>query len=313
MRVASFDLGTNTALMLVADIGDGVVRVEDLADIVRLGEGLDKSGRLATVAMERALAALTRFCVRARELGVTEVLAVGTEALRRAENGAVFVAAADDVLGGVVSGARLQIIDGEREARLSFLAVTDSFPTTTRERIVVDIGGGSTEILVGHDQPTAAVSIPIGSVRLTERLLHADPPTADELAQLHTTIDAALMAAPALPAGAELVGIAGTVTSLAAMAMQMASYDGDRVHGSRLSRVALDEMVARLATLTVAERRQLVGLDPRRADVILPGAVILQSIMLRAGADTCLVSDRGIRWGLCYESARARTSSAATK
>ena len=315
-RVASFDLGTNTVLMLVADVTAGsVTRVEDDADIVRLGEGLDRTGRLSAAAMERALAALRVMCARAQVLGVTDVLAVGTEALRRADNGELFVAAANDVLSGVAVASSLQIIDGEREARLSFLAVTDSFPASSRARVVVDIGGGSTEILVGHREPEAAVSIPIGSVRLTERLLRSDPPTGEECAALRATIDAALAAAPPLPAGAELVGIAGTVTSLAAMSLQMASYDGDRVHGTTLPRATLDSMVVRLGGMTVAQRRELVGLDPRRADVIYAGAVILQAIMARAGADECLVSDRGIRWGLCYERARAlcNTSSAATK
>ena len=291
----------------------GVDRLADQMDIVRLGEGLDKSGLLSRVAMERALAALTRMCVEARALGVTEVLAVGTEALRKAGNGGDFVTAASSILAGLVAGSVLEIIDGEREARLSFEAVVGSFPISGK-RVVFDIGGGSTEILVGENIPDIAVSIPIGSVRLTERLLHSDPPTAAERDALKLAVSTALEGAPSLPAGAELVGIAGTVTSLAAMTLQMASYDGDRVHGSKLERAALSSLVTRLGTMTVAERRQLVGLDPRRADVIYAGAVILLALMDRAHADECLVSDRGIRWGLCYErAALARTSSAATK
>jgi exopolyphosphatase / guanosine-5'-triphosphate,3'-diphosphate pyrophosphatase len=301
MRVGAIDCGTNTLLLLIADLeDDGRVRaVEDAAEIVRLGEGLDASGRLKPEAIARALAVLARYVERVRAAGCAHVLAVGTEALRRAENGWQFVNEATALV-GTVSG-RFQVIDGEREARLSWRAVRASFPALRGVRTVVDIGGGSTEIMVGDREPESLVSLPIGSVRLTERLLAHDPPTADERAALVAAIDCALAKAP-LPRGA-IVGIAGTVTTLAAMAQRLTVYDGERVHGSVLDARTLGELVARLAETAVADRKRTPGLDPKRADVIYAGAVLLERIVARAGASGCLVSDRGIRWGLVYEAA----------
>jgi len=300
MRVAAIDCGTNTILLLIAEVdGEGVRAVEDHAEIVRLGEGLDASGVLKAEAIARALAALDRYVERIRDNGCAHVLAVGTEAIRRASNGHLFVNEATARLGTV--GGRFQVIDGEREARLSWRAVNASFPQLRGVRTVVDIGGGSTELIVGEREIESVISVPIGSVRLTERILKHDPPAESEQAALVETIDRALDGA-APPRGA-VVGIAGTVTTLAAMALALDSYDAERVHGSQLAAPALRETIAALARTPVADRRRTPGLDPKRADVIYAGAVILERVLARAGADRCLVSDRGIRWGLVYESA----------
>jgi exopolyphosphatase/guanosine-5'-triphosphate,3'-diphosphate pyrophosphatase len=164
---------------------------------------------------------------------------------------------------------------------------------------VVDIGGGSTELIVGGAQVERAVSVPIGSVRLTERLLLHDPPAAEERRALDAAIDRALEAAPQ-PEG-ELWGVAGTVTTLCALALGLTDYDGARVHGQKLARDEVERQLERLGALPLAERRRLRGLDPRRADVIVAGAAILARVMARAGAAEVGVSDRGIRWGLAYE------------
>jgi exopolyphosphatase / guanosine-5'-triphosphate,3'-diphosphate pyrophosphatase len=294
MRVAAIDLGTNTLLLTIAD-DDRVV--EERAEIVRLGEGLDKIGRLGDAAIARTLDMMREYAARIGELGCDRVLAVATEAVRKAANGAEFVAAATAVLQPV--GGRLEVIDGEREARLCWRAVAASFPQLAGPRTVLDIGGGSTELLVGEREVEGVISLPIGSVRLTERLIAHDPPSADEQARLVAVVDEALGQAPA-PRGT-LVGIAGTVTTLAAMAQALPTYDGARVHGSTLSRQTVDDLVARLAATPLADKRRTPGLDPKRADVIYAGAVILARVMARAGADECLVSDRGIRWGLIDE------------
>jgi exopolyphosphatase/guanosine-5'-triphosphate,3'-diphosphate pyrophosphatase len=302
VRLASIDVGTNTVLLTVADVAaGGAVAVEERAEIVRLGERLDQTGALQPKAIERTLSVLADYAARIATLGATRTLAVATEAVRKASNGETFVEAANHLLGSV--GARLEVIDGEREARLSWHAVAASFPWLTGPRTVLDIGGGSTELLVGEREVEAVTSLPIGSVRLTERLVAHDPPTADELARLVAAVDEALQAAPA-PRGT-LVGIAGTVTTLAAMAQALADYDGARVHGSRLDRATVDGLVTRLATTPLADKRRTPGLDPKRADVIFAGAVILARVMARAGAAECVVSDRGIRWGLIYEAAGA--------
>jgi exopolyphosphatase / guanosine-5'-triphosphate,3'-diphosphate pyrophosphatase len=294
MRVAAIDVGTNTALLTVTD---GDRPVEERAEIVRLGEGLDRSGRLKDEAIARTVAMVGEYADVIARHGCERVLAVTTEAVRKAENGGDFVARASEVLARV--GGRMEVIDGEREARLCWRAVAGSFPQLHGARTVLDIGGGSTELIVGEHAVEGVISLPIGSVRLTERLVAHDPPTADEHAQLVATVDAALAQAPA-PRGT-LVGIAGTVTTLAAMAQRMTDYDGARVHGTRLDRATVDGLVDMLATTPLADKRRTPGLDPKRADVIFAGAVILARVMARAGADACVVSDRGIRWGLIYE------------
>jgi exopolyphosphatase/guanosine-5'-triphosphate,3'-diphosphate pyrophosphatase len=300
MRCAGIDIGTNTALCLIADTdGQSVEAVEDHAEIVRLGEGLDQSGALKPEAMARTRAALERYVTRIRELGCDHVMGVGTESLRGAVNGHIFVNDAASLLGTV--GGRFTVIDGEREARLSWRAVRAAFPSLSGPRTVVDIGGGSTELLVGEEDIEGVVSLPIGSVRLTERLLHHDPPTETETAALYQTVDAELAKAPA-PRGT-VVGIAGTVTTLAAMSLRMTKYDANLVHGLTLSYDVLQDMTKMLGRTPVADRRRTPGLDPKRADVIYAGAVVLERVLARAGADHVLVSDRGIRWGLVYEAA----------
>jgi exopolyphosphatase/guanosine-5'-triphosphate,3'-diphosphate pyrophosphatase len=300
VRCAGIDVGTNTALCLIADTdGKTVEAVEDHADIVRLGEGLDASGELKPEAIARALLSLRRFVERIRVLGCAHVMGVGTEALRRARNGHLFVNEATALLGTV--GGRFSVIDGEREARLSWRAVRAAFPALQGTRTVLDIGGGSTELLVGDAEIDGVISLPIGSVRLTERLLKRDPPSDEEKTALMATIDAELQKAP--PPRGTLVGIAGTVTTLAAMALGITKYDANLVHGSTLSYSVVQNMTKMLGETRLDDRQRTPGLDPKRADVIYAGAVLLERVMARAGGAEVLVSDRGIRWGLVYEAA----------
>jgi exopolyphosphatase/guanosine-5'-triphosphate,3'-diphosphate pyrophosphatase len=193
------------------------------------------------------------------------------------------------------------VIDGEREAKLCWRAVRAAFVELKGPRTVVDIGGGSTELLVGDAEIEGVVSLPIGSVRLTERLLHHDPPTEEEKAELRRTIDQQLASAP--PPRGTVVGIAGTVTTLAAMSLGITKYDANLVHGMTLSYEILQNMTRMLGETPLDDRRRTPGLDPKRADVIYAGAVILERVLARAGATGVLVSDRGIRWGLVYEAA----------
>lgn len=296
MHFATIDIGTNTVLYLKCEATSSepsslVAREQGVA-IVRLGEGLDRSGRLSEAAMERALAALRDFGARAA--GVERATAVATEAVRKAENGDVFLTRASEALGFPVA-----CIDGAREAQLSWLATARSLPARTKVRTVLDIGGGSTELARGGDEPEQVVSVPIGSVRLTERLLHHDVPTDEEQRALVEAIDSALEAAPR-PEG-ELVGIAGTVTTLCAIGLGLADYDAEQVHGRRMSRDEVERIVTRLGAMSGEERRRLPGLDPRRADVIYSGGMILCRVLARSSLDGVTVSDRGVRWGLAYE------------
>ncbi len=299
---ATIDIGTNTTLLLVgrAAAGGDVEVLAERAEITRLGRGIGTTGVLGSAGITATLDVLRDYARLAREHGAT-IAAIGTEGLRRAKNARDFLEPAREILGRDV-----EVIDGEREAALTFRAVAESFPAATGAGsvAVIDIGGGSTEIIIAESGAVRLrTSLQIGSVRLTERHVHSDPPRDEEIAALRREIAGTLAPVAELSSAAHthLVGVAGTVTSLAAMAQQLASYDPARVHGFHLTRAALDGEIARLAHATQAEREKFVGLDPRRADVILAGALILQAIAERAGVGAILVSDRGIRWGLLYE------------
>jgi exopolyphosphatase/guanosine-5'-triphosphate,3'-diphosphate pyrophosphatase len=297
---ATIDVGTNTTLLLVvAAHGPGHLEVlDERAEITRLGRGIGAGGALGATGIARTLEALRGYAEIVRRHGA-RLAAIGTEGLRRAPNAADFLEPAAEIL-----GAPIEVITGAREAALTYRAAAASFPEEARsaELVVVDIGGGSTEIIISSRGAVRFnTSLPLGSVRLTERHFRHDPPTPDEVAALEREVDEALAAVPWPAAPATLIGVAGTVTSLAAMALRLDSYDPARVHGFRLARAALESEIARLGAATQAERERLVGLDPRRADVILAGALLLQRLARAAGVDAVCVSDRGIRWGLLYE------------
>jgi exopolyphosphatase/guanosine-5'-triphosphate,3'-diphosphate pyrophosphatase len=307
MRVATVDVGTNSILLLVVEMGGDLGAPRVLADrcrIERLGRGVDRAGALDEAAIARALDAMREYGAAIRELGAERVAAVGTQALREAKNGAEFLEPARELL-----GAPIEVIVGEREAELAFLAVTRSFPELAAGDVVVcDVGGGSTEMIVGRAGRIASMaSVAIGSVRMTERHLHGDPPTAAEAKAMIADIDASLVAVE-LPSGVPLVGIAGTVTTLAAVALGLEPYDPDRVQGMRLPRGEVERQLAHYLELPLELRRRIRGLEPKRADVIPAGAAVVGRIMARTGASDIIVSDRGIRWGLAYELADEPTS-----
>jgi exopolyphosphatase/guanosine-5'-triphosphate,3'-diphosphate pyrophosphatase len=303
-RIATIDIGTNTTLLLIAEVSGGTITVlEDRAEITRLGRGIGGDEGLGQDGIDRTLAVLSGYAVLAR-VHEAPIFAIGTEALRRAPNAADFLCRAAALLDTPV-----EVIDGEREAALNFLAAKLSFPeAASHTMMVIDIGGGSTEVIVARRGTVDFCrSLPIGSVRLTERHIHHDPALAHEVEALRAEIVSHLAKTPFPSEKGRpcLVGVAGTVTTLAAMAQNLQSYDPALVHGYRLALPTLERQVDRLAASTQREREAMAGLDPRRADVILSGAVILSEIVRRVGAhiSEVLVSDRGIRWGLLYEKA----------
>jgi Exopolyphosphatase len=299
-RIATIDIGTNTTLLLIAEEREGTIAVlENRAEITRLGRGIGRDGGLGQEGIDRTLAVLSGYAVLAR-VHEAPIFAIGTEALRRAPNAADFLCRAAALLDTPV-----EVIDGEREAALTFLAARLSFPEAAAgAMMVVDIGGGSTEVIVARRGAVELCrSLPLGSVRLTERHIHHDPPLAHEIEAVRTEVVGHLAETP-FPSDADrpcLVGVAGTVTTLAAMVQDLQSYDPALVHGYRLTLSALDKQIDRLRASTQKEREAMAGLDPARADVILGGAIILSEIARRLGAAKVLVSDRGIRWGLLYE------------
>lgn len=298
MRLATIDIGTNTTLLLVAEASTGEVHVlDERAEITRLGRGIGADGGLGQPGIERTLAVLTDYVAVARTHGAS-VHAIGTEGLRRAPNAREFLEPAARIL-----GAPVEVIDGDREAALTFLAAERSFPEQAAGTVVViDIGGGSTEIIVARaGRVEFRRSLPVGSVRLTERHVRKDPAGASEVAAITGEIAQHLTSVPFPSAPLTLIGTAGTVTTLAAMSLGLQSYDPARVHGHRLTLAALGKQIDRLRASTQPEREKMAGLDPKRADVILAGACVLQQIAVAASAPEILVSDRGIRWGLLFE------------
>jgi exopolyphosphatase/guanosine-5'-triphosphate,3'-diphosphate pyrophosphatase len=300
VRVGAIDIGTNTVLLLVAERREGeLVAVRERATITRLGEGVDHTRELAPGARQRTLACLADYARTLHELGVTRVECVGTSAMRDARGGPEF---AHEV--AAVLGRAPRILSGAEEAVLTFGGALSGL-TLTGAVSVFDIGGGSTEIIHGSSAPAPridnSVSLDVGSVRLFERHIRSDPPHPDELARVREDVARALDSAPAFPTSGMLVGVAGTVTTLAAIAGGFTIHDGALVHGTRLSRGEISRITRKLSSLTLSERLGLAGLDPQRADVIVVGAALVEAILERSRAEEVVVSDRGVRWGLAAE------------
>ena len=304
-RSAFFDIGTNTVLCLIAELRDtGRFRVlDDLAEITRLGQGVDQTRCITLAGEQRTLAALRRYRARCDSLGVEEFVAVGTSALRDAENSAEV----RECFGREL-GFEVRVISGAEEAAYSFLAVQRGLPRSEERLLVVDIGGGSTELIAGDAAGIShSVSLDLGSVRLTERFLASDPVKREEVARMNAAIDEELARLhPSeldLDTPRTLVGIAATVTTLMAMEKKLARYSHAEVHGATLTDAAVRRQLAILEHASLAERRRLAGLDPQRADVIFAGTCLLERIMNRQRADRVIVSDQGVRYGLLHEAA----------
>ncbi len=300
MRVATVDIGTNTVLLLVAERGgDGqLVPVAEHATITRLGQGVDQTRMLAPEAVERTNACLSRYAGIVKELGAERVAVVGTSAMRDAGGGDVVRAHVKATL-----GVEARTISGDEEARLTFAGALSGLGMTGRV-VVFDIGGGSTEVVDGDRASRVlsfAHSYDVGSVRLTERHVKSDPPTAAERAAISLSASATFARVPDALHGAPVVGIAGTVTTLASVALGLTTYDAARVHGLVLDVAALEGVVARLASMPLAERVAVPGLEPKRADVIIAGGLVALAFLARVGASSLTISDRGVRWGLAEE------------
>lgn len=310
MRVATIDIGTNTALLLVAERAPSgeLVAVEERATITRLGEGVDRTRALAPAAIERTNAAIDQYADAIERLGVERVGVVGTSAMRDARGG-------DAVRAHVRArlGVDARTISGDEEARLTFagaLSGIRSIAPGSRVR-VFDIGGGSTEVVHGELPPagasprTGAVifaeSYDVGSVRLTERCVATDPPADEELAAVRASAHAAFARVPPFASDVPPVGIAGTMTTIAAVALGMTTYDGARVHGLTLPVSEVERVAVELARMPLEARCTVPGLEPKRADVIVAGCLVALAYLDHVGARAVTVSDRGVRWGLAEQ------------
>ena len=304
-RSAFIDIGTNAVLCLIADLRDtGRFRVlDDLAEIAGLGRGVDRSGLIDAAGEQRCLETLERYRAHCQNLGVDEIIAVGTSALRDARNSAEVRARLQQRL-----GFEIRVISGVEEAAYSFLAVQRGL-SLAGELLVIDIGGGSTEFILGNrDGVALAVSVDVGSVRLTERFLHSDPVRAEEIAAMNHAIEQELK--PLLDrfdnfkTALTLVGIAGTFTTLSAVEKRLEKYVHAEVHGSCLSLAEVRRQIRLFSGCSLAERQRIVGLEAKRADVILAGACLIERILNLFHADGVVVSDQGVRYGLLHERAQ---------
>lgn len=316
-RVAAVDCGTNSIRLLVADVAPATGELLELdrrMTIVRLGQDVDRTGRLAPEALERTFAACREYAGVIRELGAAKVRFVATSASRDAENRDEFVRGVLDIL-----GVEPEVITGEQEAEFSFTGATKELTGSKEGRgrgvgdlprpfLVVDIGGGSTEFVVGEEHARAARSVDVGCVRMTERHLVrdgkvSDPPTEEQIAAIRADIEAALdLAEETVPLreARTLVGLAGSVTSVSAIAQELPEYDSARIHHSRVSYDRVREITERLLRSTHAERAAIPSLHPGRVDVIGAGALVLLAIMERTGAEEVVVSEHDILDGIAW-------------
>ncbi|MGW6709820.1 Ppx/GppA phosphatase family protein [Streptomyces sp. NPDC054956] len=308
-RVAGIDCGTNSIRLLVADCDPATgefVELDRRMTVVRLGQGVDRTGRLAPEALERTFAACREYAAVIEELGAERLRFVATSASRDAENRDEFVKGVMEIL-----GVEPTVISGDQEAEFSFTGATKELTGTDhleKPFLVVDIGGGSTEFVVGEDHVRAARSVDVGCVRMTERHLLVDgvvtdPPTAAQVAAIRADIEAALdLAAESVPLGEArtLVGLAGSVTTVAAIALGLTEYDSAAIHHSRISYEKVREISERMLTLTHAERAAIPVMHPGRVDVIGAGALVLLAVMERVGASEVVVSEHDILDGIAW-------------
>ncbi|MEU6416290.1 Ppx/GppA phosphatase family protein [Streptomyces spiralis] len=308
-RVAAIDCGTNSIRLLVADANPQTGELVDLErrmTIVRLGQGVDRTGRLAPEALERTFAACREYAQVIKEYGAERLRFVATSASRDAEN-------RDEFVRGVVGilGVEPEVITGDQEAEFSFTGATKEL--TGRDHLdkpflVVDIGGGSTEFVVGDDHVRAARSVDVGCVRMTERHLLrdgvvSDPPTEAQIAAIRADIDAALdLVEETVPLreARTLVGLAGSVTTVSAIAQDLPEYDSARIHHSRVSHDRVREITRELLHSTHAERATIPSMHPGRVDVIGAGSLVLLAIMERMGAEEVVVSEHDILDGIAW-------------
>ncbi len=301
-RLATIDVGTNTVLFLIVEIDHkGNFRVlEDHAEITRLGEGVQHSGVIGRGGRQRTLDILRVYCERCRSWNVQEIMVAGTSALREAANASDFKTCLKQDL-----GLDLRILTTREEAWYSYLSVQKGLTGLAPELLVVDIGGGSTEFVWGKGGELQRwVSYPMGTVKLTERFLTSDPARKEECDLLIRAVDSDLSEQLA-DWGTEtnfssMVGIAGTFTTLSAVEKALVPYRAEEVHGSPLKRKEVRRQIRLFQSKTVAKRTLIPGLEPKRADVILAGALLIDRIMDRFRMDQAIVSDQGIRYGLLF-------------
>ncbi|MCK5051015.1 MAG: Ppx/GppA family phosphatase [Candidatus Cloacimonetes bacterium] len=297
-KYAILDIGTNSIKFFLFSIKNGKsTTIKDTNNISRLGEGLLKTGIISDEAMDRNIEALREFMKNAEEENVEEITAVGTMCLRTAKNSDVFLAKVKDEL-----GLTIKVIPGEEEARLSYLSVLSTIGNTDKNVVVFDTGGGSTEFIFGKGTNlNNRISLNLGAVHPTEEFLISDPVTDDEFKKMQDFMMDFFKEKITDKRADHLIGIGGTVTSMGAVMHKMVKYDPKIIQGSQMSLEEVKKQINLYKYKTIEERKQIPGLQPKRADVILAGAVIINTIMEIFNINSFTISDRGLRHGLMFD------------
>ena len=297
-RYAVIDVGTNSVKFHIAErAGDGSwLTVVDRAEVTRLGEGLDDSGRLEPEPIRRTADAIAGMVEEAQQNGIEGIAAVGTAGMRTASNSSELIDAVRER-----TGIEIEVIPGEEEARLAFLAVKAALGQTTGSLVVFDTGGGSSQFTFGHDDRIdERFSVNVGAVRFTEQYGLDGAVGEDVVVQAQAGI-AADLGLDGLPSPDQLVGMGGAVTNIAAVKHELEKYDPAVIQGTVLTAAEVDRQIELYRTRSVGERREIVGLQPNRAEVILAGACVVRTVMAKLGSDSMTVSDRGLRHGVLVE------------
>jgi exopolyphosphatase / guanosine-5'-triphosphate,3'-diphosphate pyrophosphatase len=297
-RVASIDIGTNTILLLIAKVEGGKIHsLFEIETVARLGEGVQKDRLLLKEAMDRGIQTLAQYLKRCQGWEVQKIFAAGTSALREAKNSEAFLKLAKEKL-----DLSIEVISGEEEAQLSFLAVAEELQEKEKSILVVDVGGGSTEFILGKgDQIKQWISLPLGSVRFTEQFLHSDPVQEEEWGAMERKIWEHLAAIPHSPEPLSMVAVGGTATTLASVEQGLEDFIAERIHHFVLKREMLENQILLYRSKTIEERKKILGLPMARADVILAGGTILYLAMEELNCPSVLISCHGVRYGLLYK------------
>jgi exopolyphosphatase/guanosine-5'-triphosphate,3'-diphosphate pyrophosphatase len=297
-RMASIDIGTNTILLLIAEVGEGKLKpLLEKETVARLGEGLQKNGILSEEAMNRGLHTLAQYLGQCQAMEVQKISAAGTSALREAKNSEDFLRLAKEKL-----NLSIEVISGEEEAQLSFLAVAKDLKKAKRSVLVVDVGGGSTEFILGKgDRIDQWVSLPLGSVRFTEQFLRSDPVQEEEAGRMKRKILDLFVKIPRPQEPFSMVAVGGTATTLASVEQGLKEFVPEKIHHFVLRKKALGKQLFLFRSKTSDERRKISGLPPARADVILAGGTILYLAMEELECPSVLISCHGVRYGLLYK------------
>ena len=297
-RIASIDIGTNTILLLIAEVkSGGLTPLLEKETIVRLGKGVHRNGILSKGAMERGIQTLSQYLEACHEMKVQRIFAVGTSALREAKNTGDFLKMVEAKL-----DLSIEIISGEEEAQLSFLAVTRDLKEPRKPILVIDVGGGSTEFILGRgDRITQWVSLPLGSVRFTEQFLLSDPVHEEEWEKMERQIQKLLVRIPHPKEPFLMVAVGGTATTLASVEQGLAEFILEKIHHFLLKKEALGRQLFLFRSKTIDERKKIPGLPAARADVILAGGAILYWAMEKLECPSVLISCHGVRYGLLYK------------